>query len=157
MLTDYASAEYLYDHTEDGRVRQPLALLFKHALEAPTSRERNLFLRRLGDIALLVAGLFSGSLRRSLVDVDYYISMGEAAYAHLSHAGKRPLGEVFAELSDKFASFVDVLGEVGEQAQGSKSQDILRMYELWSKTGSRRLERKLRALGMVPAISGLAH
>ena len=51
---------------------------------------------------------------RKLVDVDYYIDMGGAAYGRLSASVRgtlqgRALSAVFAELAEKFRDFVDVL------------------------------------------------
>jgi hypothetical protein len=162
MLTDYARSERLFDRTADGTVRTPLALLYKAAVESESPRERSLFLRRLGDAALFIAGLFSESLSRSPVDVDYYIAMGGGAYASLSHmpregARERALSDVFDDLASNFASFVDVLGQVGEQTREDLQDDVLRLHELWHRTGSRRIERRLRALGVVPQRHFPAH
>jgi hypothetical protein len=53
-------------------------------------------------------------------------------------------------LSDKFARFVDVLAEVGEQSGLSSQTDIMRLYEIWLRTGSRRAAERLRKLGIEP-------
>ena len=37
-------------------------------------------LKQIGDVSLFVSGFFSDSLRRKLVDVDYYVSIGGVAY-----------------------------------------------------------------------------
>jgi hypothetical protein len=81
--------------------------------------------------------------------------MGGCAYGYLCDRGEctlrgQALVEVFRELAQRFGGFVDVLAEVGEKAHGSDSRDILRMYDLWLKTGSQRLERKLRERGITP-------
>jgi hypothetical protein len=162
MLTDYSRSEHVFDQTADGMVRPALALLYKSALESRSSRERSLFLQRLGDLALFIAGLFADSLRRSPVDVDYYIAMGGGAYASLCRAPSeaarsRALSEVFEDLASNFVHFVDLIGEVGEQARDQLERDVLRLHELWRRTGSRRLERKLRSLGIVPGRPLLLH
>ncbi len=162
MLTDYARSERVFDQTADGVVRPALALLYKSALESQSSRERSLFLRRLGDLALFIAGLFADSLRRGPVDVDYYIAMGGGAYATLCQtpsesARSRALSEVFEDLALNFVHFVDLLGEVGEQARDHLEQDVMRLHELWRRTGSRRLERKLRSLGITPGRPFVVH
>ena len=84
LLTDYARSERLYDHTQDGMVRRPLVDIYKQASEAETNAERELALQRLGDLALFVSGFLPHSLQRGLVDVDYYVAMGAAAYGNLS-------------------------------------------------------------------------
>jgi len=162
LLSDYARSERLYDHTEEGMVRRPLVDLYRLATEADSTRERNLLLQRLGDVALFVAGILPNSLSRSLVDVDYYVSMGSSAYGFLSDAtdvGTRleALRSVFAQLSRRFVQFVDVLAEAVEQGGERRHPDLLRLYELWARTGSRRLECKLRDLGLAPLFPGGLH
>jgi hypothetical protein len=132
-----------------------LALLYAQAVEAKDVESRQHLLRRLGDVALIVGGVFLGSLSRKLVDVDYYIGMGGSAFSHLSdmaHSSRqiKALRGVYAELSSKFQLFVDVLAEVSENSQMNSSLDTLRLYEIWAKTGSPRMAGKLRKLGIEP-------
>jgi hypothetical protein len=63
------------------------------------------------------------------------------------------LGDVFDELSDKFTTFVDVLGEVSERTSLSSNSDVLRLYERWLRTRSRRSGDLLAARGIVPNVS----
>src|SRR5690242_8596791 len=73
VLKNFTCSEELYDRTQEGvRLRQ-LALMLAEAAEAPTTEARHRALRRLGDVALFVAGFFSHSFARKLVDVDYHI------------------------------------------------------------------------------------
>jgi hypothetical protein len=60
------------------------------------------------------------------------------------------LGSVFAELSDKFQPLVDALNELSESAYAHTDKDILRLYEIWLKTGSRRSYEILKRLGVHP-------
>ncbi|MCB1875222.1 MAG: hypothetical protein KDH88_04530 [Chromatiales bacterium] len=118
LLTDYARAERLFDYTSDGTGLRPLALQYADALETRSRSERRMILQRLGDVALFVSGLFAGALSRRSVGVDYYIAMGGSAYAYLvedpmDHGSGRLQGDVFRELSLRFARFVDVIAEVG--------------------------------------------
>jgi hypothetical protein len=137
-------------------------MLYALALEAQTRRERRLVLQRLGDVALFVAGLFSGMLARRAVDVDYYIAMGGSAYGYLRDMAsgrerERSLATVFEQLSTQFVLFVDVLAEVGEQAPGADDRDLLRTYELWMHSGSPRLARRLQERGITPVRVAGAH
>jgi hypothetical protein len=61
---------------------------------------------------------------------------------------------VFDELSGKFAAFVDVLNEVSEQSALTSNSDLLRLYERWLRTGSRRSGDVLAARGIVPTAAG---
>ena len=162
LLSDYARSERLYDHTEDGLVRLPLAELYRLAIEADSSLERNRLLQRLGDVALFVSGILPNSLSRSLVDVDYYVSMGSSAYGFLSDTCDvgtqlEALRSVFAQLSSRFVQFVDLLAEAVEQGSEARYPDLMRLHELWAKTGSRRIERQLLALGLTPHGAGRLH
>jgi hypothetical protein len=110
-------------------------------------------LRRVGDTSLFISGFFSDSLNGSLVDVDYYIQLGERAYGSLARQGDEAFGEVFDELASKFPALVDVLTEVSEQSGLSSNTDVLRLYEKWERTGSRRSGDLLVARGIVPNAS----
>ena len=87
---------------------------------SPDERVRQL--KDVGDTSLYVSGFFADSLQRKLVDVDYYIQMGGAAYAswRASSAATRNsavFGEVYDELGTKFPRFVDVFAEVSRGAR----------------------------------------
>jgi hypothetical protein len=130
----------------------PLALRLARALEAGGVSQRA-SLRQIGDDSLFISGFFSDSLRRKLVDVDYYVSIGGVAYTALSRYETDAYSPVFAELADKFVGFVDVLSEVSERSYGSTNRDLLRLYERWLRTGSRRSGRLLVEQGVVPNAS----
>lgn len=155
LLTRFADSNTFFLEKSDGPRVTPLAKLYARAVELKSEAERRQAMRRLGDVSLFIAGLFSDSLRNRLVDVDYYIGMGGAAYDYVSesfkgHHREDAYGEVFSELAAKFTAFVDILAEVGEQSVLKTNADLLRMYELWLKTGSKCAEKKLRDFGICP-------
>ena len=157
LLTLFARHEALYERSKTGPGLQPLALLLAEAAEAPDREACNAVLRRVGDTSLFVAGFLGDGFARKLVDVDYYIDMGGAAYGRLSASVRgtlhgRALSAVFAELAEKFRDFVDVLTEI--RASGSAAAlDVLRLYEVWLKTGSRRAAQLLREQGIEPNVT----
>jgi hypothetical protein len=157
LLTLFARSEALYDTTAEGRRLKPLVVMLSEALEAQSPGDRNRGLQRLGDVSLFVAGFFSHSFARKLIDVDYHIAMGGRAYGALaetlSRGRGRVLGHVFAELSEKFQPIVDALNEVSETSYSHSDKDILRLYEIWLKTGSRRCYDILKRLGVDPTAS----
>jgi hypothetical protein len=61
---------------------------------------------------------------------------------------------VFLELAHKFQRLVDVLNDVAEMAHKHSDKDILRLYEVWMKTGSPRAYGLLCKLGVAPVPSG---
>ncbi len=127
---------------------ETLGLKLLRALDSGGSSQR-LGLKQVGDASLVISGFFSDSLRRRLVDVDYYISLGGYAYRSLV-ASDDCLSLIFAELAEKFVGFVDVLSEVSERAQLTNDADLLRLYEKWLRTGSRRNGDLLAERGILP-------
>lgn len=128
---------------------EPLALRLGRALQSGGASQRA-GLRQVGDASLFISGFFSESLKRKLVDLDYYIAVGGYAYEELSRQESLRVGRIFAELSEKFTAFVDVLSEVSERSGISANNDLLRLYEKWMRTGSRRDGDLLVERGIVP-------
>jgi hypothetical protein len=165
LLTLFSRSEALFENTPEGPRLRPLVVMLSDALEARCAGDRNRGLQRLGDVSLFVAGFFAQSFARKLIDIDYHIAMGGQAYGVLAEAlsrGKgRVLGKVFAELSAKFQPMVDALNELAQTAYTHSDKDILRLYEIWLKTGSRRSYAILKRLGVDPTAAGggaqLAH
>lgn len=155
VLTMFARSEELFEKTPEGVRLRPLAHMLAQASEAPTPHQRDEALRRLGDVSLFVAGFFAQSFARKLIDIDYHIAMGGRAYGTLAESMRGSLrGQAFAaiflELAQKFQRLVDVLNEVAEMAYRHTDKDILRLYEIWLKTGSPRAYSLLRKLGVEP-------
>jgi hypothetical protein len=158
LLTLVSRSEALYDQTPDGARLKPLAVMLSEALEAPSAGDRNRGLQRLGDVSLFIAGFFAQSFARKLIDIDYHISMGGRAYAtladSLSRGRSRVLSNVFGELAAKFQPMVDALNELSETSYKHSDKDILRLYEIWLKTGSPRCYDILKRLGVDPTSAG---
>jgi hypothetical protein len=160
LLTLFARSEQLFEISE-GRMRlKPLVQMLAEALEAPSAQARERGLQRLGDISLFIAGFFAHSFARKLIDIDYHIAMGGRAYGTLASALARGrqqvLGRVYAELAAKFLPLVDALGEISDSARRYTHADILRLYEIWLKTGSARAHGQLQRLGVTPTPVALA-
>lgn len=135
---------------------EPLGIRFTKALQSGGVRQRD-ELRGVGDHSLFISGFFADSLNRSLVDVDYYIQLGAYAYGSLARRADAEFADVFDELAAKFTAFVDVLGEVSERTALTSNSDLLRLYEKWLRTGSRRSGDLLVARGIVPNTSVGGH
>jgi hypothetical protein len=140
---------------EPGIEETPLALLYVRAVQS-SRLERARLLRAMGDTALFMSGFFADSLSRKLNDLQYYRAMGGHAYAALSHEDELlAFGpEVFSELAGRFSQFADILAEVSEVSRLSSSASILRLYERWMQTGSRRDATLLAERGVVPLPPG---
>ena len=155
LLTLFSRSEDLYEDHGDSYGIRPLALMMADAADAPTVADRNLSLQRIGDVALFISGFFADSLAHKIVDIDYYINMGGNAYGSLSDEIRgtfrgRALAGVYTELARKFQIVVDVLNEVRDGARQSSDIDLLRTYEVWLRTGSKRAAELLKQNGVVP-------
>ena len=155
LLTIFSRSEDLYEDYGDGYGLRPLALMMVDAVDANSLEQRSFSLQRIGDVALFVAGFFADSLANNVVDLDYYVNMGGNAYGSLSDEVRgtsrgRALGDVYYELARKFQSLVDVLNEVRDGARQSSDLDLLRTYEVWLKTGSKRAASLLKQNGVIP-------
>jgi hypothetical protein len=155
VLTGFARSEVLYDATPDGPRLRPLALMLADAVAATSEAERIQLTQRLGDVSLFLAGFFARGFARSLVDVDYHIAMGGRAYGSLAEMLRgrqrgRALAGVFGQLAAKFQRVVDALNEIAECAYTHTDRDVMRLYEIWLKTGSPRAQGLLLKLGVQP-------
>jgi hypothetical protein len=151
LLAGFARGERL-PGGEPGFDETPLALLYARALQAPRF-ERALLLRATADTALFVSGFFAESLPGGDGDLRYYAILGGRAYATLGreHGPEDPAGTgVFTELARRFLEFVDVLAEVSEKTRLSSPLSVVRLYERWAETGSRRAAALLAELGITP-------
>jgi hypothetical protein len=161
LLTLFSRSEDLYEDHGDAYGIKPLALMMVDAVDAPTIAERNVSLQRIGDVALFISGFFADSLAHKLVDLDYYIHMGGNAYGSLSEEIRgtfrgRALAGVYKELARKFQIVVDVLNEVRDSARQSSDIDLLRTYEVWLRTGSKRAAELLKQNGVIPMPQSLS-
>jgi len=127
---------------------EPLGLKLAAPPADPGERVRTL--KQVGDTSLYVAGFFAESLTRSLVDVDYYIGIGQSAYAQLARSlgGNQSLTEIYNELAAKFPRFVDVIAEIRKRTDFATA-DVSRLYEIWLRTRDEWIEKKLRAVGVL--------
>ncbi|MDH4126971.1 MAG: hypothetical protein OEV69_15190 [Gammaproteobacteria bacterium] len=159
VMTLFSRSEQLYEDDGETYGIKPLALMLADAADAPTVEHRNQLLQRIGDVALFISGFFVDSLAHKAVDIDYYIHMGENAYGSLSEETRgtfrgNAFADIYRELAIKFHILTDVLHEVRDRARGQSDLNVLRLYEIWRKTGSRRAAQLLRAQGVVPIGGG---
>jgi hypothetical protein len=145
-------AGFMHFDRDSRQEHEPLGIRFARALQAGGALQRD-GLRQVGDRSLFISGFFSDSLNRSLVDVDYYIALGERAYGSLARQSDETFADVFDELSEKFSGFVDVLSEVSERTALASNTDLLRLYEKWLRTRSPRSGDLLAERGIVPNVS----
>jgi hypothetical protein len=151
LLAAFMHGERLPER-EPGYSEVPLGLLYARALEA-SRWERAQLLRATADTALFVSGFFADSLPGKEGDLRYYSALGGRAYARLGYEHE-PVGAigtgVFLELAGRFREFVDLLGEVSEKTRLTTPASVVRLYERWVRTGSRRAASLLAEVGITP-------
>lgn len=133
----------------------PLAIILKHALEAPPMQKLRIY-KYLGDTSLYLAGFFQDYFNRKAYDIDYYISLGSQAYDNVSsimrdqHAD-RHFTAMYNDLARKFDNLVDVVAEVSQTpADQQKVVNILAVYDRWTRNNSERLRKLLEKSGIHP-------
>ncbi|MFQ5666279.1 MAG: hypothetical protein ACE5I7_07580 [Candidatus Binatia bacterium] len=141
-----------FARTEKGWFDRPLALDYLEAFHSPLTRRYGK-LKRVGDTALFVSGVFMESLHRKLVSTDYYVQLGSTAYAHLAALPSDVgvvRGALFAELAERFSDFVRVLAEISFERLFRGDAHTLRVYTRWMYTRSQRDARWLLRHGIIP-------
>ena len=128
----------------------PLAILFlKAQATGVEAGEKIKLLKNLGDTSLYISGFFGDSLNRKVIDLDYYREMGSIAYKSLSGTIRDDsFQELYRELHEKFNGFVDVLTEISQSGFIQTNQDILRLYDVYQRTGSETAKKQLEERGL---------
>lgn len=152
LLARFMFTTNLFDSAKDdgAKDQEPLALLLLKSQEKSVQNgEKIRMLKKLGDTSLYISGFFGDSLNRKVIDLDYYREMGSIAYRSLSETIKEnTFQELYTELHNKFSAFVDVLAEVASEAQVKSNDDLLRLYEVYLRTGSEVARKKLAEKGL---------
>jgi len=155
LLGHFITTENLVPTDAEGNPADTLTQQLAIALEQVKAEQRAQRLRQLGDYSLYIAGFFSDSLSRKLVDVDYYIGMGCAAYENVAALEeKKYRSELFLELARKFPKFVEILAQISEETgfNPDSHRDLLRVYDLWLKTGAKKFANQLVKAGINPSL-----
>ena len=153
LLSRYMDASTLSEQAI-GNTTQTFAELYLKS-HGETYGKRALILKYIGDTTLFLTGYFSDSFERSLVDIDYYANLGRSSYRDLldlvaARVIQWKLDEVFDELSAKYIDLMDVIAEVAASDGPRHAGGLLRLYERWLRTKSRRDEELLRQKGVIP-------
>ncbi len=145
-----------FAHPEADWGTRPLALEYLESFHSPTPH-RYAKLKRVGDTALFVAGVFMEHLERQLVSADYYMSLGQIAYRHLAAISGEPVarGAVFAEIADRFPDFVRVLAEISLAQLFPGDAQLVRIYTRWLRTRGKQDAQWLLRYGITPVDPGV--
>ena len=110
-------------------------------------------LRRRGDLALFVCGVFPDYVSRRVTGHDYYLAMGRGAYAELAALAAGGDAVTWRELARGFPDFADALNAAvwGDGAPA----DPFTLYERWLAGNGRLARARFASLGTCP-VSGPA-
>lgn len=150
LLDEFAKINRLFDWRGDHYEETPLATLLCEALSSDLTARIKAF-KKMGDVSLYVAGYFAEHVDKKIVDIDYYISMGEGAYKNLSgiFVGEKVFHRLYEELALKFVGLMGILSEVRYSGKIMSNRELVRLYEQWLKTGDPQIREKLKKEGIV--------
>ena len=152
LLKFYLDSKNLHGPLLDDSAERPpetFAEMYLQAINSETTKKKEL-MRTVADRALYLTGFFSDSLQRKVVDLDYYVEIGSAAYSNLSAWSKQDtLCAVYSTFSKRFHEYVEVLNYISEKSIVQSDQNVLRLYDRYLRTGSDLAREKLTELGVV--------
>lgn len=149
VLKFYLNIENLYDQEDaSGRkTRKTMAEMYLGASRL-AGKDRAEGLKRVGDSSLYISGFFSDSFQRKIIDVDYYVDMGRMAFDSLAkNVEEDTFSRLYKDLSQQFLNLVDVLAVISKRAKIMDEENVLRMMDLYSKTGSHLMGETLAEKG----------
>src|SRR5262249_49158770 len=85
LMVHHMESERFFAKDEEGRMKSHVVAGLYAEYRKGASATKQIVLRKMGDVCLMVTGFFPDSLNRKLVDIDYYSGMGGTAYWQLSH------------------------------------------------------------------------
>lgn len=150
LMYNYVWVTNLFEEQDDGKLAQKtLAEQYLTANQSP-SPIREKMLKRLADSSLYISGFFGDSLKRKVVDIDYYIDMGCTAYDSLARQIEEEMvAQVYKEISGRFLEFVDLLTVISQKIMTQSDLDLLRLYDRYVLTGSSLAKEQLMAHGLI--------
>lgn len=157
LVGDCSRVEELHRGARSDEPGTPTLVWLYERAQCGAPSERFDAWRHLGDVALIVAGLFGAHLqrRRNLVGVDYYVRMGAGAYGSAATYHRGGFGPILEELAAKFRYLVDVLTRVGEATTLPVADGLERLYDRWAANPRQvDLQERLIRRGAVPILGG---
>ena len=152
LLKHYLDSRNLFTPFQNETTQKPpetLAEMYLIALNSESPKNKEM-MKVLADRALYLSGFFGDSLHKKMIDVDYYVDMGSAAYSNLSVWSKEDnLSSIYKTFSKRFTEYMEVLNYMSEKSSLKADDNVLSLYEKYLKTGSEMARQKLQELGVV--------
>ena len=134
LLSFYLLTNRLFEYKpEKGcHYEETLTELYGKLQEAQL-HEKIYLLKKMGDFSLYTSGFFRSSIKRKIVDISYYETIGQGAYKNLAiHYEKQE--NVFESLSYEFKNLSEVLFYIQKKLALQKDQNCLELYEEYLET-----------------------
>ena len=153
LLEDFTHTGNLQVGEGEGESGTPaLFRLYQRAMNA-TAQEAAFAYRHMGDVALVVAGMFSPHVERSLVNVDYYVKMGGSAYHRASFLDRSGmLAPALSQLARCFDKVVEVLTRIAERTTLPVPAGVADLYARWARNPDCELTQRLMLGGAIPIL-----
>lgn len=138
LLIHYMNTENLFDETSESgkKTRSTLAELYLKAMNSEPSLQLDL-IRKLGNTSLYVSGFFAESLNKKVVDIEYYVNMGETAFDFLSkNIAEDAYKNLYKNFALQFVDYMDSLTYIAQKSSLHNNNDLLKLYDNYKKTGS---------------------
>jgi dTDP-4-amino-4,6-dideoxygalactose transaminase len=152
LLTTYFKTEKLLSDKGLDFTSQPLVLMMAEAMKSALGKRIEL-LKSIGDNSLYLTGFFPESLKGKVMDVSYYMRMGESAYSHLhqtleTQASENSREKIFQELAKKFEDMAGVLSSISDKSKSTHDKGLIHLYEKWLATKDQRASEILQEKGI---------
>lgn len=138
-----SSSESIYDN------KAIFADIYMKVLIARELQEKTRLMKKIGDTSIIKLGLFPDSIKKSL-GFQYYRDMGIMGYRHVFRSTDIL---VYNQICNQYDDCIRVIDGVKLL---SIKNDIIKLYEAWTKTRSRFARYRLIKLGMVIGKEGRA-
>lgn len=152
LLKKFIHSENFFHQTKEGRLENRALALRLYDAVFDEDVQQYQHLKKLGDQALYQAGVFYDGLLNKVVDVGYYITMGQKAYGSLANQktilkSEKGLRDIFAELCENFAGLVEIVALCCERDELT-NLDLLKWIDRYQKTKSEKAKSILVERGI---------
>lgn len=144
LLKDLMKGERFRTVSGFGDAEQPLAIMVRNALDAPTIAEKMWRFVAIGDHSFCISSLFEGHVNRKFTDLAYCIGIGSNSYQQSGKlAGNKSLSSLYNELSMNFAELISVASAALNEGKIYSNTELLRAYRQHLETGKSELVMEL--------------
>ena len=140
-------------NTQEGQIPIHASQQFVQELIASlkkSTQEQLKVSKHIGDFSLLLSGLFSDAVSKKILDLEYFIHMGQTGYQYAHHVSLDPeVSRLFLELSKQFVPYMEVLHRVAQLTGLINENNVLNIYEKWQHSQSPYLKKLLASHGII--------